>query len=132
MSATKVFLASSDVSESRFFALTHPRTGGAVQFARTADALLEVQRFADASTPRSWLFAGALEQVQQDGTLLVCTAVDPLFVLIPQLQQARGSTADEFRPSGHFTQLSDALTGEHAAALEVRGGPESAPAALAS
>jgi len=115
---TRVILASADVSNSQIFPLTHPRTGGAAQFVRTADALLEVQRFADSSTPRSWLLGGQLELVQQDGSMLLATPIDPLFLLIPQLQEARGGAGSGAEHRGRFTQLSDALTGEHAAALE--------------
>lgn len=118
MAQTRVILSSADVSNSQIFPLTHPRTGGAAQFVRTADTLLEVQRFADSSTPRSWLLGGQLELVQQDGGMLLATPIDPLFVLIPQLQEARGGAGSGAEHRGHFTQLSDALTGEHAAALE--------------
>lgn len=118
MAQHRIILATSDVSNSQIFPLTHPRTGGAAQFVRTADALLEVQRFADSSTPRSWLLGGQLELVQQDGSMLLATPIDPLFVLVPQLQEARGGAGSGAEHRGHFTQLSDALTGDHAAALE--------------
>ena len=115
----RVAVAGADLSTSQIFPLTHPRTGAAVQFARAGDALLEVQRFNDTSTPRSWLLGGQMEMVLQDGSLLVATPFDPLFVLVPQLQQARGGSA-EGEHRGRFTPLGDVLNGPHAAALEVR------------
>ena len=52
--SVRVLVASCpDLTDARIFALTHPRTGAAVQFVRTADALLEVHRFRDSAIPRS-------------------------------------------------------------------------------
>eukprot|EP00964_Phaeocystis_antarctica_P101767 scaffold67253_cov63-Phaeocystis_antarctica.AAC.1 len=57
--SVRVLVASCpDLTDARIFALTHPRTGAAVQFVRTADALLEVHRFRDSAIPRSWLLGG--------------------------------------------------------------------------
>ena len=117
--SVRVFVASCpDLTDARIFALTHPRTGDAVQFVRAGDALLEVQRFHDATTPRSWLLGGRMEMVLEDGGLLVATPFDPLFLLLPHLQHARGGAAGEAEDRGRFTPLGDALSGPHAAALE--------------
>ena len=73
----RVFVASCpDLTDARIFALTHPRTGAAVQFVRAGDALLEVHRFRDGAIPRSWLLGGEMEMVLEDGSLL-CAAATP-------------------------------------------------------
>jgi hypothetical protein len=103
----RVFVASCpDLTDARIFALTHPRTGAAVQFVRAGDALLEVHRFRDGAIPRSWLLGGQMEMVLEDGSLLLATQFDPLFLLLSHLDRNR------------FTPLGDALSGPHAAALE--------------
>ena len=47
-----------------------------------------------------------MEMVLEDGSLLIATPFDPLFLLLAHLAR------------GRFTPLSDALSGPHAAALE--------------
>ena len=57
--ALRVLVASCpELTDARLFALTHPRTGAAVQFVRAGDALLQVHRFRDGTVPRSWLIGG--------------------------------------------------------------------------
>ena len=105
--ALRVLVASCpELTDARLFALTHPRTGAAVQFVRAGDALLQVHRFRDGAVPRSWLVGGQMEMVLEDGSLLIATPFDPLFLLLAHLDR------------GRFTPLSDALSGPHAAALE--------------
>eukprot|EP00966_Prymnesium_polylepis_P278821 6440987-Prymnesium_polylepis.1 len=116
MSAERVFLAADDLADASIFALKHPRTGSKLQFARTPGRLLEIQRFAEAATePRSWLLVGGQDRVLQDGSLFLATPMDPLFMLLPQLLQARGTTDGERR--GYFQPLSDVITGDDAAEL---------------
>lgn len=112
----RVFLAADDVSTAKVFALTHPRHGARVQFMRTAEQLLEVQRFADAE-PRSWLIAaeGGGDRVQQDGSFFLATPVDPLFFILPALLEARGTSADG---PGYYKPLSDIICGDDAAPLQ--------------
>ena len=73
--SVRVLVASCpDLTGARIFALTHPRTGAAVQFVRAGDALLEVHRFRDGAIPRSWLLSGRMEMVLEDGSLLCAAA----------------------------------------------------------
>ena len=73
--SVRVLVASCpDLTGARIFALTHPRTGTAVQFVRAGDALLEVHRFRDGAIPRSWLLSGRMEMVLEDGSLLCAAA----------------------------------------------------------
>ena len=116
--AERVFVAAEDVANAQIFALKHPRTGVTAQFARTASRLLEVHRFAEPSTePRSWLLAGGQDRVLQDGGLFLATPVDPLFVLLPQLLKARGTT-DGGERRGYFQPLSDLIDGEDTIAIQ--------------
>ena len=55
---SRVFLSADPLVGSRIFALQHPRTGVKVQFVRTAERVLEVQRFAEQVEPRSWMLTG--------------------------------------------------------------------------
>ena len=79
---------------SSFFTLAHPRTGAPMLCARSGDRLLQVQCMSSAD-PASWLITGAEDRVEQDGRLFVCTPIDPVFLLLPQLAAARGPTSAE-------------------------------------
>ena len=105
---SRVFLSADPLAGARVFPLAHPRTGLKVQFVRTAERLLEVQRFTETVSPRSWLLTGGgQDRVQQDGTLFLATPVDPLFLILPHLVEA-GSL---------YRSLSDLIIGDDADAL---------------
>ncbi|XP_078470161.1 ribonuclease H2 subunit B isoform X1 [Lampetra planeri] len=77
-----------------FIKLRHPKTGEGTTFLVGADgmhggkdkgrALLEMRALVE-KEPRSWLIG---ESVQEDGKLVLCTRVDPLFLTLPYLQRA--------------------------------------------
>lgn len=106
----RVFISSGSVST--FFTAHHPRSGVLMQFAVAGDRLLEVQCLMHLE-PKSWLWA---EHVQQDGRLFIANPIDPLFMLLPHLIEARGSSGSEH--PGLYKPLSDILEGEDAAVLE--------------
>lgn len=143
--AERVFVSAEDLEGAQFFALNHPRTNTRVQFARTASKILEIQRFSEATEPRSWLIIGGQDRVLQDGSLFLATPVDPLFILLPQvaatnaspqisflvssmldliscchvqLLRARGATDGERR--GYFQPLSDVISGDDSTTIQVR------------
>lgn len=77
-----------------FITLLHPGTNAPTQFAlstsispKPATRLLEVTKANDPDVPRSW-FVG--NSVQSDGALFLLTKIDPLFVVLPLLDAARG------------------------------------------
>lgn len=72
-------------SSHSFIALKDPKTGSERRYlvSRDRHQICEVQRCCD--EPRSW-FIG--DSVQTDGSLLVCTPVDPLFLALPYLSKA--------------------------------------------
>lgn len=115
---TRIFLAADPLAGARTVRLQHPRTGVKVMFMRTAERLLEVQSFSEESSePRSWLLTGGGQgRVQQDGTLFLSTPVDPLFLILPHLWNARGTGDGESR--GYFRPLSDLIGGEDAEAIQ--------------
>ena len=90
-------------SPSTFFAAHHPRTGELLQFAVAGEQVLEIQVFSSAE-PGSWMWE---DFVLQDNRLYVATPIDPLFLLLPRLEAARGTVSSEHR--GLFKPLSDAL-----------------------
>jgi ribonuclease H2 subunit B len=77
-----------------FNALKDPKTGSERKFlfSRESRQICEVLKCSD--EPRSW-FIG--DSVQTDGSLLVCTPIDPLFLALPYLSQAA--------KAGKFTTL---------------------------
>ncbi|RKP05960.1 ribonuclease H2, subunit B [Thamnocephalis sphaerospora] len=84
------------------FCLPHPRTGERIQFALDGPMLLEMQRMApDAAA--SWLVD---DSVQQDGSIMMFTPVDPLFILLPVLETCRRRKGDS---AGVFCALDDLL-----------------------
>ncbi|KAF7361700.1 hypothetical protein MVEN_00513600 [Mycena venus] len=117
-------VSSDSKAENRFLRLPHPRTGEhcvpnvetqtlSASYAGLAslflpyhpqgndgsrrDAILEVQAVAP-TNPRSW-FIG--QEVVADGKLLVMTAIDPAFLLIPILQSVYPENGElgKFRPA---------------------------------
>jgi hypothetical protein len=123
----RLFLSAADLSSATIGKVSHPRTRAPLQLALVkspeqdgAATLLEIQKFSEPATsePRSWLIAGGIERVQQDGSLFLATPLDPLFLLLPRLRKLRGADAD--RPAGYYkpmSELSDAPDGvdEHEA-----------------
>eukprot|EP00967_Tisochrysis_lutea_P120073 scaffold196576_cov30-Tisochrysis_lutea.AAC.1 len=94
-----------------FFASEHPRTRERVMFGCNGAHLLEVHTHSSIELPSSWLISG-LECVVQDGTLCFATPIDPLFVLLPLLERARGVATAEHR--GLFKPLPDVFGREEA------------------
>ncbi|KAJ7268785.1 ribonuclease H2, subunit B [Mycena haematopus] len=99
-------VSSDSKAGNRFLRLPHPRTGIASLFlpyhpqgndGSRRDAILEVQAVAPTNA-RSW-FIG--QEVVADGKLLVMTAIDPAFLLIPILQAVypENSEPGKFRPA---------------------------------
>ncbi|XP_061426217.1 ribonuclease H2 subunit B-like [Lethenteron reissneri] len=84
-----------------FIKLPHPKTGEGTTFLVGADgmhggkdkgrALLEMRALAE-KEPRSWLIG---ESVQEDGKLVLCTRVDPLFLTLPYLQRAHAKEIEQ-------------------------------------
>ncbi|SCZ89481.1 BZ3500_MvSof-1268-A1-R1_Chr1-1g01208 [Microbotryum saponariae] len=73
------------VRHHRFLSLPHPRTGRSSLFLVDPSgrgALFEVQRVDQAGTPRTWFVD---QEVVNDGSLLLLTPFDPLFLLISYL-----------------------------------------------
>ncbi|XP_031554878.1 ribonuclease H2 subunit B-like [Actinia tenebrosa] len=68
--------------EPTFVKLLHPRTEKECMFlmSRNKDAVYEIMKFAEG--PRSWFIE---DSVQKDGSLLVTTSIDPIFLCIPYL-----------------------------------------------
>ena len=124
----RLFLSAADLAAGcKIFRLPHPRTQQAFSIALVGGTqLVEIQKFQEppAENPRSWLITGGLERVQQDGTLFVCTPMDPLFLLLPALRALRGGVAENRREStpGLFRPMSElaseASGEEETAALE--------------
>ncbi|KAI9591534.1 ribonuclease H2, subunit B [Syncephalis fuscata] len=71
--------------------LPHPRTGIIVQYVCDATQLLEIQHVNPDNIPASWFIDNT---VQKDGSLLLFTPVDVLFILLPILIQCRRQTGD--------------------------------------
>ena len=122
----RVFLSAADLSAAKIGKIRHPRTLAPLSVALCKASednamLLEIQRFSEpaASEPRSWLIAGGMERVQQDGALFLATPIDPLFLLLRACGAPRRG-AD--RPAGYYkpmSELSDAVVDggdEHEAA----------------
>ncbi|BFZ65220.1 Ribonuclease H2 subunit B [Saitoella coloradoensis] len=81
----------------RIITLPHPRTSLSTRYllsGPTPPSLHELTKFSDpsTSTSRSW-FIGTT--VQQNGTLYIATPIDPIFLLLPHLDKARGASVDE-------------------------------------
>ncbi|XP_032828027.1 ribonuclease H2 subunit B isoform X2 [Petromyzon marinus] len=86
--------AESSDCDPHFIKLRHPKTGEGTTFLVGADgmhggkdkgrALLEMRALVE-KEPRSWLIG---QSVQEDGKLVLCTRVDPLFLTLPYLQRA--------------------------------------------
>ncbi|KAI9353877.1 ribonuclease H2, subunit B [Obelidium mucronatum] len=70
--------------------LPHPRTGEAVYFALSPQSLLQVTRHA---TEKRSCFVG--DNVLQDGSFLVMTPFDPLFLLLPLLDNPSSSMGED-------------------------------------
>ncbi|EOD15473.1 hypothetical protein EMIHUDRAFT_245820 [Emiliania huxleyi CCMP1516] len=100
-----------------FFVARHPRTSDPMMLGRRADsAILEVHRHVPPKAAKaSWLVAG-LEQVVQDGALYLATPIDPLLLLLPLLERARGGASSLKRESsaGLYKPLSEAFGGDEA------------------
>ncbi|KAJ7188027.1 ribonuclease H2, subunit B [Mycena filopes] len=96
-------LPSTSKPATQFLRLPHPRTGIPSLFlpyrpqSGEEDAILEVQAVAPTNS-RSW-FIG--QEVVADGKMLVMTAIDPAFLLIPILQSVYPENAKKavFRPA---------------------------------
>eukprot|EP00965_Chrysotila_dentata_P120860 3997158-Pleurochrysis_carterae.AAC.8 len=73
------------------FSAKHPRSGQVAQFARSGSHVMEIHRYTN-PTPSSWAWP---DQVVQNGGLFVCNPVDPLFMLLPRLEEARGAVGNE-------------------------------------
>eukprot|EP00962_Isochrysis_galbana_P057076 scaffold29290_cov153-Isochrysis_galbana.AAC.3 len=98
-----------------FFPAQHPRTSGRIMLGLRGEELLEVHH-AGSNAQASWLLGG-LECAIQDGAIFFATPIDPLFLLLPLLEKARGAAIGERR--GLFKPLSDIFTTDDAT-LEAR------------
>ncbi|KAM3579603.1 hypothetical protein VKS41_008057 [Umbelopsis sp. WA50703] len=86
--------------------LPHPRTGDNGRYVVQADgAMLEIQKI-EADHKQSWFIGNS---VQKDGILYMMTPIDPLFVLLPVLDQIRQKTGES---EGRFVQIDDILHGQ--------------------
>ncbi len=111
---TRVFLSSAGAPK-RIFPSNHPRTHQRIMLARSPTAMLELNLLAPQSAPRaSWLLEH--DAVLHDGSLYLATPIDPLFLVLPQLDVARAASAEHrgfFKPFSHtFASESAALEGE--------------------
>ncbi|KAJ7496044.1 ribonuclease H2, subunit B [Mycena galericulata] len=106
----------------QFLRLPHPRTGLASLFLpyfpkNERDAILEVQAVAPTHA-RSW-FIG--QEVVSDGKLLLMTAIDPAFLLIPILQSVYPENGEQgkFRPEDEIFE--DAAANLELASISTAG-----------
>lgn len=111
---TRVFLSSAGAPK-RIFPYTHPRTQQTIMLARSQTALLEINRHAPQRAAKaSWLLEH--DAVLHDGSLYLATPIDPLFLVLPQLDVARAASAEHqgfFKPFSHtFASESAALEEE--------------------
>mmetsp|Transcript_4187 Transcript_4187/g.8628 ORF Transcript_4187/g.8628 Transcript_4187/m.8628 type:complete len:284 (+) Transcript_4187:224-1075(+) len=98
----RVFIGYGSGAEGKFAKLPDPRTGKANSYLLRSGSLQEINWFKLRLT--SW-FVG--ESVVEDGGVYMSTLVDPLFVLLPILEQGRQTTTE--KPQGQFRPLEDIL-----------------------
>jgi len=118
MAKQRLIIAAGEIgADLCFFPAKHPRTAAPIMLGRRGAELVEVHshRVGDGRNPSSWLLCG-LEQCVQEGSLFLATPVDPLLLLLPLLDKARGSTSGEHR--GLFKPLSDVFDADDAALEE--------------
>ncbi|KAI8048965.1 ribonuclease H2, subunit B [Syncephalis plumigaleata] len=102
--------SSSISSDLLVVSLPHPRTGFNNQYAIDGGQLLELQQVNPPDTPASWFIN---DTVQQDGSLLLFTPIDPLFILLPMLVQCRRQTSDSLGVYCSQQDILDSMGDEH-------------------
>ena len=98
-----------------FFKARHPRTCATLTFGTSGTTLLELNVF-KSTQPSSILLLHTAQAVLQDGRIFLATPIDPLFFLLPLLENARGASEEH---KGFYKPLSECFnTDDHALLLE--------------
>lgn len=103
VSCVSVFLhvaGSATDSKSDIVTLTNPKSRKPIKYMLKAGSVFELQR-ATPKVPTSWIID---QNICSDGSLLVATRVDPLFLVLPYLEKG----------AGRFQQLPQLLVDESA------------------
>ncbi|CAG8522742.1 7469_t:CDS:10 [Diversispora eburnea] len=82
--------------------LPHPRTGLPARYIIQDGNLFEAQRI-DCSSQNSWFIK---DTIQKDGSMILFTRIDPLFLMIPFLENSRRKNLES---PGFFLTLEDIL-----------------------
>jgi len=92
-----------DISTLQCVSLPHPKYAKPCRYLSHGSDVWEVQRIYQ--PPSSWLDLKR-EEIQEDGSLYMCTRIDPLFLALPLLERGRKKTSDH---DGYFLQLDQLL-----------------------
>jgi len=94
---TQESLSNDDIVITHFL---HPKRGQNARYIVSNKTIMEIQRLSE--QPASWLIDNTVEK---DGSIYMCTPIDPLFLLIPLLHLNRKKTEEHQGYFCEFTQM---------------------------